>query len=300
MIRSTSNEGVGKGLFFLDSGAHSLYTKHVIARKHRDGYAFYDGLEFKAYCDEYAAFVKKHASCIDYYANVDVIFDPDRSWKTLKYLENEHGLRPVPVIHYGAAMSWVHKHLDAGYEFLGIGGLGQEATAAAYRKWADNVFSVLCPGPSYLPVARTHGFAMTSFSLMRRYPWWSVDSASWTKSGAFGNVMIPHRRSGAFTFDTPPYVICMSCESPSAKKLGDHYLTVTKAEQATVRAWLEEINIPLGKGLPGDEDFVEGVLNHHSHRKIANLMFFERLRASLPAYPWPFRPVKKAGFGLAR
>lgn len=176
------------GNFFLDSGAHSLYTIEVINKAHQNGYSYYRSREFWDYVDQYAWFLKANGEGIDHYANVDVIFHPRLSWRVLKYLENEHGLRPVPVLHYGTPMKWVDKHLDAGYKYLGIGGLGQEVSKAAYFHWADVLFDRLCPGPARLPVVKTHGFAMTSYELVIRYPWYCMtdDHEVLTKRGWVG------------------------------------------------------------------------------------------------------------------
>lgn len=295
------NSGKEAGLFFLDSGAHSLYTAQVIKlkgygtlqRKRAAGYAYYDTPEFWGYVDEYAAFVKRHRKYIDYYATVDVIFDPARSWKVLKYLEQEHGLSPVPVIHFGTSLKWIERHLEAGYEFLGLGGLGQEATANDYLAWADRVFHLLCPPPTRLPIVRTHGFAMTAYKLMLRYPWWSVDSATWTKVGAFGGIMVPQQRRGVFTFETQPWLVAVSEDSPQTKDLDKHYGTMKAREKTIVREWLDQIDVPFGTSKGGK--VVHGVSNRHSERKIANLLFFEALRAWLPAYPRPFNPPRPKG-----
>lgn len=301
------------GLFFLDSGAFSLYAREVLSKKppppRETRYAFYEGREFWDYVDAYAAFVKQYADCIDYYANVDVIYNPEKTWEVQRYLEDKHGLRPVPVVHYGTPLKWLEQYIAGGYGYVGIGGLAF-STVSSYRKWLDAVFAVVCPGPSRLPVIRTHGFAMTSYEMLLRYPWWSVDSASWTKSGAFGNILLPHKRKGSFTFETEPYVVSISTDSPTTKEAGKSYHTMSKAEQAVVREWLELIGVPLGKGevhkegklkgkLVDPETGEYGVINRHSERKVANLLFFERLRAWLPAYPWPFAVTRQAGFGLA-
>lgn len=287
---------------FLDSGAHTLYNREiynrpeVMAKRLTDRYGYYRTKEFWAYVDDYAVFVKKYQDVIDYYANVDVIYHPELSWEVLKYLEEKHDLHPVPVIHWGADLKWFKRHLDAGYKFLGIGGLGQGATKAAYIGWADSVFSFLCPGPSNLPLVRTHGFAMTSYDLMLRYPWWSVDSATWTKVGAFGGILVPHRRGGKFVFTEQPYVAKVSHESPTAGEQGKHYLTMGPNEKRIIQLWLEEIGVPLGKMGKNGEVEEEGVITDHSHRRAACLLFFEKMRESLPEWPWPFRLKRLAGF----
>lgn len=160
------NEQVGS--LFLDSGAHSLYSKYA---KGGD-YSYFDSSDFWAYLDDYALWIKKYPHAFDYYANVDVIYNPELSWKVLKFLEQEHGLNPVPVIHSRTALKWVHKHLEAGYKYIGLGGLGQLTTKSQYYAWADSVFSILCPKSNdYHPIVDVHGFAMTSYDLLVRYPW---------------------------------------------------------------------------------------------------------------------------------
>ena len=283
------------GSLFLDSGAHSLYTLQVIKKKHKEGYDFYSTKTFWDYVDAYAAFVKKYAPAIDYYATVDAIFNPEKSWEVLKYLEKEHGLSPVPVIHWGTDLKWVKKHLDAGYTYIGLGGLGQEVTKQVYYAWADKVFEYLCPKPSQLPIVRTHGFAMTAYELLIRYPWFSVDSASWVKAGGFGQIYVPHKRKGKYTFDVPPYNLSVSSRSPTNEKAGRNVSNLTREEQKTVKEWLDEIGIPLGK-VDGNGEMVEwGVVCNHHARRIANLLFFEKLVEWLPEWPWPFRRASKKG-----
>jgi hypothetical protein len=283
------------GCFFLDSGAHTIYTLKEIHTKHRDNYKWYRSLAFRKYLDAYAAFLKANKEGIDYYANVDAIFEPDISWKALKYLEQEHGLNPVPVIHYNTPMRWVDKHLEAGYDFLGIGGLGQEAPKRAYIPWADTLYDHLCDNKDRLPCVRTHGFAMTSYDLMIRWPWWSVDSASWAKAAGFGSILVPHKRNGEFTFAVAPYVIAFSHRSGAAKEKGRHYMTVGRAEQKVVLEWLEKIGVPLGSVNPDGSPKEYGVYSQYNARALACLRFYDQLCKWLPEWPWSFRKRPAAG-----
>lgn len=293
------------GSFFLDSGAHSIYTREVIDKKHQPGegkYKFYTTDEFYAYCDSYAGFIKRFGWAIDFYANVDAIFEPDVTWKIQQYLEKEHGLKPVPVIHHGTDIKWIHHYLERGYDFLGIGGLGQEVTKDEYYAWADRVFHVICPAMhNKMPLVKTHGFAMTSWDLMRRYPWWSVDSASWIKAAAFGTIYIPHMRGGEFTFEVKPYALTVSGKSPNMKAFGKHIKTISHAEREVVLAWLGKLGIPLGKQTNDDPpvELERGVLTHHKPRAEANLRYFMAMCDSLPKWPWPFKQINRGvGLGL--
>lgn len=285
------------GSFFLDSGAHSLYNAHVFGKRTKEArYAYYATKDFWAYVDRYAAFVKKYRKGLDWYANVDVIYNPELSWKVLKYLEGEHGLSPVPVIHRGTPLAWVEKHLAAGYGFVGLGGLGQESTKQGYTLWADEVFDMVCSGPGRVPAVKLHGFAMTSYDLMIRYPWYSVDSASWAKSAGFGSIFVPHKRNGKFTFGVPPYVIGMSWRSTAKKDKGRHYSTLTKGERKIVREWLEEIKVPLGKIGKDGKPIKDGVFSQYNPRALANGLFFQRMCEWLPKWPWAFSVKPRQGF----
>lgn len=277
------------GTFFLDSGAHSLYTREVIKKKHRDGYRFYESQEFWDYVDRYANFVRHNLDCLDYYANVDAIFNPDISWRVLKYLEEKHHLRPVPVIHWNTDLKWLDKHLDAGYDYIGLGGLGQEVTTKEYYRWADQVFQRLCPPPHYLPIVKTHGFAMTGYNLLVRYPWYSTDSASWVKAGGYGIIMVPRWYNGQFDFSRKPYTIAVSSDSPAIKN-GEarHYMSCSGKEKESTRRWLDSIGTPFGSVDIEGQEKEWGVVSHHAARKIANLKFFKELMDWLPPWPQPF------------
>ena len=86
--------------FMLDSGAHSLYTKEVIKKKHQAGYKYFETDMFWEYVDDYAKFVEEYIDVIDVYVNVDVIFNPDMSWKVYRYLKDEYGKIASSGIYY--------------------------------------------------------------------------------------------------------------------------------------------------------------------------------------------------------
>jgi hypothetical protein len=286
---SDDNEstGVVRWPIFLDSGAHSLYTKEVmkkvaISQRGRiNPYAYYETQPFWDYVDAYANFVKSTNGALRLYANVDVIFNPKLSWKVLKYLENEHGLSPLPVIHFGTDLKWIKRHLDAGYSYLGIGGLGQEAQKKHYVHWADGVFRLICSGPDQTPSVKTHGFAIGSPSLMKRYPWWSVDSASWVKSAGFGKIFVPRKKQGEWNFFNH-IAIYISEKSPSILIRGKHVSNIAAFEREMIKEWLATLGITMGDLSESSDE--QTAMNHRSARILANLCFYRGLARKLP---WP-------------
>ena len=277
--------------FFLDSGAFSQRTQAKKEFPHNP-FLYYETDEFWKYVRSYGKFVTKFGNAIDYYATVDVIYNPELSWKVLRYLEKEFGLKPVPVIHFGTGLEWVEKHLDAGYDFIGLGGFGsKKSTKEKYLKWVGNIFELACPRPSRLPSVRFHGFAMTSWEMLTRFPWYSVDSSSWVQFAAYGWVCFPRKTGGTFNFKTPPFALQISENAGTRSKQGKHYMTVNPAERAILKEWLDMNGVPLG------DDNEKGVTNHYKYRCQANLLYYEALAAHLPPWPWPYRGyLTRTGF----
>ncbi len=278
---------------FIDSGAHSLYNEHVLTQDGRDWskrYAYYDTAEFKQYLDDYAAWIKEQGNGIDTYATVDVIYNAEKSWESFRYLQDKHGLNPVPVVHERTPLEWIDKYIESGCDYIGVGGLGQESSFRTYTAWADKLFAHICPkSNNYLPIVKIHGFALTAFDLMKRYPWYSVDSASWAKAAAFGMVYVAHKRSGEFTLDVSPYFINASFMSTDIKaKRENHYYNLSFGEKQVVNEWFDLLDIPVGKVKNG-KITERGFTTHYGTRAVANIILFHLFAKSLPEWPWAFK-----------
>lgn len=285
---------------FLDSGSFTLWTKaKKYAAEHGCGkWGYYDSDEFYKYMDDYAAFIKEYQVAIDLYANVDVIPNPELSWRNQQYLEKKHGLTPVPVVHYRTDLKWLRHYIRKGYDLIGLGGLVGSIKQANCRHWLDRCFELVCDNPKRLPCVKLHGFGVTSYQFLLRYPWYSVDSSSWIKIGGFGGILVPHKRGGKFIYDEPPYVVKISVDSPERKKRASHYLTLPKASRKIVEEWLQTIGMPLGEFEADGTVKVHGVLTRHIERKAANVLFFEELCKHIPEWPWPFRPPARKAFNI--
>jgi hypothetical protein len=178
----------------LDSGAHTLYIQEVmggeatVEKRYNADFSYMEGEEFKQYLEDYIEFLNLHGSMYDFYVTLDVIGDPKRTWDITKYIES-NGLHPIPVFHYGSDFKWLSKLLDD-YEFIGIGGLGQDVTKARFIPHGDKVFKYICDS-SGKPRVKTHGFAMASPEMVARYPWYTCDASTWTALSRNGTVYIP-------------------------------------------------------------------------------------------------------------
>lgn len=221
---------------FIDSGAFSLgplvkkgelkgeeYVTKTGKVKHK---SWYDSKEYFEYIDGYCEFLKENAKYITTSVNVDVLDDPERTYRNQQYIEKTHGLRVVPVIHSFTEEKYINRYLDDGHDYIALGGMGgrQMEKRRQYKKWIDKVFTRLCPKSNdYYPLVKTHGFAVTSWHAMTRYPWYSVDSTTYAKMGGYGWLLVPRAhpdpdRRNEFDFNRPYLQIGVCAEpSPSVK-----------------------------------------------------------------------------------
>lgn len=332
---------------FLDSGAYGLYNIHV--RKIREPnigkggielappkvirgrgdfsyYSLKPGSDFRKYCDRYGRWLQKVLSMgLDdlLYVNIDVITNPDMTWEVQQYLEKEYGVKPMPVIHAGTPFKYIARYLDTGrYDLIGLGGLGQNIGLETYRRWADAVFIQLCPESNkYLPIVRVHGFAMTSWEFICRWPWWSLDSATWVKLAAYGWLYISRYVEGkGWDYSRPPLQINVSFRSPFLKKKHRHRDVIGPDDvRKLVDRWLkrcglgegyvEKKNVPVWDLVPEELSALHcrrfvisaptqvvgepkewGIQTHFGARAQANLHYFKDLEESRPKWPHPLDP----------
>ncbi len=199
---------------FLDSGAFS---------------AFQQGGEIPL--PRYANFIHEHGHHFSVKANIDVIGDAGpKSWANLKELE-ARGAGVFPVFHFTDDDKWLVKILDEGYDFFALGGL-VGAGRKVLMAWLDRVWTRYLTLPDGSPRCKVHGFGLTDQVLMLRYPWYSVDSASWVFSASFGSCV--------FAVDGKLRSVTFSKDSPDQKVLdGWCYDNLPPRQQAVVRGWLE-------------------------------------------------------------
>ena len=154
---------------FLDSGAYSAYTQKKDIN-----------------IDEYIDFIKKN-DC-EIYAGLDVIGDAIQTLKNIEYV-TASGLNPIPTFHKPSKESDLLELLDMNFEYIALGGMaGIDKNVKTNEIWLDKVWSLIIQKNSKLKV---HGFGMTTFKLMKKYPWYSVDSTTWNVARKFGEGFTP-------------------------------------------------------------------------------------------------------------
>lgn len=141
--------------------------------------------------DDYVAWLHANAEHLEAYAALDIIGNAEQTKANQAEMERQ-GLTPLPVFHVGS--DW--KHLEAmieRYEYIALGGMVPWVKARAkLGAWIKRCFA---KGKA---TTRFHGFGMTTWALVRAFPWASVDSSSWVSPFKFGMLNLFDPRCGRF------------------------------------------------------------------------------------------------------
>jgi hypothetical protein len=255
----------------LDSGAFSAFTRNSSVDR-----------------DEYMAYIKKNEKFIECYINLDVIGDAEAGWANQEYFES-HGLNPMPVFHPGDDLKYLERCLE--YDYFCLGGIAGKNSSSRRLPFLDKCFRIICDNNG-IPKSKVHGLGVTSPAMLRRYPFYSVDSTSWLMTGATGVIIVPRKRNGEFVYDLDPIKIAVSSKSKS-KGYNQHYDTAIISKKRLVDEYLEFKGYSLGDpNLPKEEEG-SGLYTDHYLRMKLNAEYFKDFMQSLPDYPWAFKTKRQ-------
>jgi hypothetical protein len=136
----------------------------------------------------------------------------------------------MPVFHYQDDIRYLKKMLD-NYPFIALGGL---VGSHRYRLqiWLDGIWYKHLSHKDGTPRVKVHGFGLTDFDLMKRYPWFSIDSSSWLLAGSFGGCVF-YEKGRLFK-------IVFSADNPARRDFdGRHYDRLNAIEKLEVDKWLK-------------------------------------------------------------
>jgi hypothetical protein len=297
--------GRDKGIkIFLDSGAFSAFTKKA-----------------EINMDEYIAFIKRFKKQIHIYSNLDVIGNPEATWKNQIIMEKA-GLKPLPVFHYGSNIKWL-KRIVSKYDYMAIGAVAL-VSSRKMVPWLDHIFKNYLCDDSGMPVVKVHGFAITSPMILFRYPWYSTDSSSWNYLGKLGKIFTPKRTNGRWDYTRGPRHVPVTYRSIHRKDKGDHFDTISPNSRKLILDYIHEKGFCFGKSkiiekkatdkLEENESWAEkkskspirkvevvierGISNDIELRDEINLVYFLDIEKRLPEWPWPFKVKDKIGFQI--
>lgn len=154
--------------YFMDSGAFSAWKsgRPVVLK-------------------EYMDYLTTHMAQIDFYASLDVIGNPQASWDNWCIMQDA-GFNAMPAYHLGEPIEWLHKMVEAGADYIGLGGI-----ASADKKTR---FQFLNQCFKHYPDSTKigfHGFGVTDRQMLLDYPWRTVDSRQAHLLARFGAIDSP-------------------------------------------------------------------------------------------------------------
>lgn len=201
---------------FLDSGAFSAFTKGV-------------EVDLPGYCE----YIKRNTDIIEKVDGVlcasvlDGIGDPLKTWQNQKAMESL-GVCPLPCFHYGEDERYLEYYIQ-NYEYITLGGMVPISTPQLIH-WLDRLWERYLTDGSGRPRLKVHGFGLTSLPLMKRYPWYSVDSSTWVQWSANGMILLPGIGQ-----------VNVSSQSSSRKIEGQHLNTYTPPQRQAIINRIQEL-----------------------------------------------------------
>lgn len=288
---------IGTAGAMLDSGAYTAWTQ---------------GVEIDL--SEYADFLLEHQESFQCVVNLDVLpvalpsgrvplseFERTcvEGWKNYEYLI-KRGVDPeklIHVFHQGEDYSWLRRFLDDGVKYVGLSPRKGSLALGTHEDWLDGCMRHLTDDEG-IPVCRFHGFGISSFATLRRYPWYSVDSSDAGKKGTFGIVMMPAvGKDGNWRYDVPPVDVIVTLHrqdqnsihfNPQLYKTFERY-----CEEKGCLIGRSELTIKEGEKV--ELIYEEGLSNNTLERIAMNMRYMSDLMDTIPDWPWAFKPRRKRG-----
>lgn len=129
----------------------------------------------------------------------------------------------IHVFHQGEAFKWLQRMVKE-IPYIGLSP-ANDKTPEQKTAWIDQCMEYVAD-ENGMPLVKFHGFAVTSLNMMLRYPWYSVDSTTWTVNARLGRVFVPRLIKGKWVYDEKFWIIPISSRSPERKEAGKHFDTL--------------------------------------------------------------------------
>lgn len=148
--------------------------------------------------DEYCKYILETGAVT--YAGLDVIGDAAKTRYNTDYMVSEYGLNPIPTFHLGSSIDDLAMIANGQYSYIALGGLVFNSGVLSH---CDQVWHHIL---THNPKLRVHGFGLTNIDLMKRYPWYSVDSSSFKSCKRYGRQGVMWKDFEFETFEEEEYI----------------------------------------------------------------------------------------------
>ena len=260
----------------IDSGAFSTWNKGE-----------------KIDLEAYIAFCKKHEDIIDYVVNLDVIpgapgkkntnvdikVAAKQGWTNYQQMKKEISAdKIIHVFHQGEDLKWLRR-MASSMPYIGLSPANDKTTEQRV-KWLDKCMKYVLD-ENGVPIVKFHGFAATSTRIITRYPWFSVDSASWKRTAAYGKIFIPQVKNNVPDFSISQEGILLS-EHKNSINDPSNFRKKPLLVQQKIRKYVEEKGADL-----------ENLIKDYYARAEFNISFYQDVEKSRPTWPWAMKQQKK-------
>jgi hypothetical protein len=243
---------------------------------------------------DYIEFVKRYEHILDSYVSLDVIpgslgrapgslkrprtlaevkVSGAQSYANLQAMKAA-GLSPIPTFHQGEEIVWLEKMLHDGEPYLGISP-AKNMPWYVQQEWLDRIFA-MCTDRAGNALVKIHGFGIASVDFLKRYPFFSCDTAGWATAAGWGKIYVPSYVNGSPNYLCRPTLVTVSEQSekkpPKAKYNRDRQLlNLRPEEQTNVEHFITEAELTLAE-----------VKRNPAARARALAFYYQQLFAALP------------------
>lgn len=173
-----------KGLITVDSGAHTFFGyAGTSSATHHQQQANKDKMpDPDKYVDAYYSWVKENWDRLSYFVELDIqAIVGIKKVKEWRKRMSKEGIYKKCITVFHSVDKWddyieMLETSESGY--VGIEGLRAGSMGVPYMK---------CLKEAYARNVKVHGFALTNSSIIMKYPFYSVDSTTWTSTVRYGS-----------------------------------------------------------------------------------------------------------------
>ena len=174
-----------EGIITIDSGAHSFFGAAGISSAGHQQNTKTKLPDHEIYFRDYVKWIKQNYDKISYFVELDIqaIIGLKRvkEWRNLLKAEGLYS-KCIPVMH--SIDTWddfVEMCETSESKYIGFEGMRKKKITMPYMKMLK-----YC----HKNGIRVHGFALTAKEVTTKYPFYSVDSTTWTVPNRFGTVIV--------------------------------------------------------------------------------------------------------------
>lgn len=128
--------------------------------------------------DAYSKWLERWGDRFSAVAALDVIGDAEASFQQTLELRRRFPSLPIMAAYHSndvGGFDYLKRYIDAGFDYIGISPVGRlYANRPLLKAWVKGCFDLRPKEVRY------HGFGVSSWSLLKAFPWYSVDTSTWT------------------------------------------------------------------------------------------------------------------------